>query len=284
MSLRETSSAGISEMRSVPTPPPPDGLRQSLRLQIRVVRALMLREMLTRFGRLHLGYVWAFLQPLLHIAVWFFIRIIIRARGGTADMSPWLFLGAGIVPFLMFMNVGGFVRGSIKANQALIAFPPVKSTDTIISRFLLESITMIAVGIFVFALLITFGEAGWPDSITLLAAVSLGMLLLGLGYGLVMSIANLFFPSIGQLSFILTRFLYLGSGIFYNPDDLPPEVLKWLSWNPCLHGVQLFRHGYSELYTTTVSSLTYLFTVAAVLILMGLFLERATRHRLRDLP
>jgi len=261
-----------------------ESLRHALREQATVVWALMMREVMTRFGRHKLGYFWAFMEPVIHITVWFVIRILIRDRSGTADMSPWLFLGTGIMSFLMFMSMSGYVGGSISANRGLLGFPPVKTLDTIIARFQLEFATLIVVAVALFSGMVVLGVAGWPDSLTTLAVAGGGMMLLGTGFGMCRAIGAAFFPVVSQFNIVITRTLYLSSGLMYDPERLPPEIQYWLSWNPCLHGVQLFRHGYSELYVTTLASPGYLYGWALCLLALGLFLEKVTRHRMKDLP
>lgn len=48
---------------------PLPGFRERLRNQCRVVHALIIRETRTRFGESRLGYGWALLEPILHIAL-----------------------------------------------------------------------------------------------------------------------------------------------------------------------------------------------------------------------
>lgn len=274
--------------RQAPAALPPGiqehSLRHALREQVSVIWALMMREVMTRFGRHKLGYLWVFLEPIIHIGVWFVIRLAIRAGGGAADMSPWLFLGTGVMPLVAFMHMNSYVGGAISANGALLAFPPVKTLDTIAARFLLESGTLIVVAVVLFTGLIAFGVATWPDSLGTLALAGGGMALLGLGFGICKAIAAAFFPVAGQLNVIVVRGLYLTSGIFFDPEKLPPDMQYWLSFNPCLHGVQLFRHGYSNLYVTNLADPWYLFSWALGLVALGLLLERITRHRMKDLP
>ena len=274
--------------RQAPAALPPEipehSLRHALREQVSVIWALMMREVMTRFGRHKLGYLWVFLEPTIHIGVWFVIRLAIRAGGGAADMSPWLFLGTGVMPLVTFMQMNSYVGGAISANGALLAFPPVKTLDTIAARFLLESGTLIVVAVALFTGLVAFGVATWPDSLGTLALAGGGMALLGLGFGICKAIAKAFFPVAGQLNVIVVRVLYLTSGIFFDPEKLPPDIQYWLSFNPCLHGVQLFRHGYSNLYVTNLADPWYLFSWALGLVALGLLLERITRHRMKDLP
>ena len=53
-------------------------LKESFQIQKRVIGALLLREMITRYGRNNLGFLWLFVEPLLITMVitlvWKFIR------------------------------------------------------------------------------------------------------------------------------------------------------------------------------------------------------------------
>lgn len=65
-----------------PLPLPSRGIpwrdfRDRLSIQLRVVHALMLREMMTRFGRSHLGFFWLMGEPLLLMAGVVFVWTLI---------------------------------------------------------------------------------------------------------------------------------------------------------------------------------------------------------------
>jgi len=253
-----------------------------MRLHLGVVGALMLREIKTRFGRHRLGYIWAFIEPVSHIAFWFAIRSIMGMHAQVADMSATLFLATGIVPFIMFSDVASFVRGSIAGNRALLAFPIVRNIDAITARFILESSVMAVVGASTFVLLISIGSADWPARWDLLAVAVAGMLLLGLGFGTFNSITAILSPAYANFLGTINRVLYFASGLMYNPEALPPEIAEGIAWNPALHGVQLFREGYSGIYQCSYADPLYLFLWGAGLLLVGLVLERTTRHIMRE--
>jgi len=280
--VNDPSSQLIPGFTGVPAPPEHPSLRQAFRLHLSVVGALMMREVKTRFGRHRLGYIWAFIEPATHIGFWFLIRSFMGMNLVVADMSPELFLATGIVPFLLFSDVAGALRNSIAGNRALLAFPRVRNIDAIASRFILESSTMLVVGFCTFALMIYYGSAGWPARWDLLALAVAGLLLLGLGFGTFNAIATLLSPAYANILGSTQRILYFTSGLMYNPEALPPEILYWLSWNPTLHGVQLFREGYSDLYHCSVASFPYLLAWGTGLLLTGLILERSTRSIMRE--
>ena len=69
-------------------------LRRSLAIQSRIVRALLLREILTRFGRHNIGFLWLFVEPMLFTlggcGVWSLIDAarVILGRVNDADGRP----------------------------------------------------------------------------------------------------------------------------------------------------------------------------------------------------
>jgi hypothetical protein len=48
---------------------PPEGVAEMFDLRSRMIGALLLREARTRFGRSSLGYLWAVIEPVSHVAV-----------------------------------------------------------------------------------------------------------------------------------------------------------------------------------------------------------------------
>jgi capsular polysaccharide transport system permease protein len=84
---------------------------------------------------------------------------------------------------------------------------------------------------------------------------------------------SVLYPAYTKISGLLNRILYFSSGIFFLPESLPPAVLDYMYWNPALHGVGLFRSGWSSLYDSQIASLGYLLLVSSILLLLGLLLE-----------
>lgn len=248
-------------------------LREGLALQARVVRALILREVRTLYGRHRLGYLWAFFEPLLHMGFWFLLWGLVRHGHAVHDMAPLVFLSCGLIPFFCFKNVAAFVQGAIGSNAALLQFPVVKQIDTVIARFLLKSATMLVVGLGIFGVLIFTGVANWPDDPLEVICAALAMLWLGLGYGTFNCMLCVLFPTYTKFTGVLSRFFYFTSGLFFVPESLPGPVLEYLQWNPALHGVELFRSGWSSLYESRFATFDYLLFFGSILLIIGLVLE-----------
>src|SRR4051812_12881333 len=98
------------------------GMAEGLRTQGRVLLALMLREARTRYGRTRAGYLWAFIEPAVHIS---FFALLFSTRVPVVPLghSMVLFLATGFSTYLGFRNVMSRTQGGYGSNEALLSFP-----------------------------------------------------------------------------------------------------------------------------------------------------------------
>jgi len=79
------------------------GLVRSLQIQMRVIGALLMREIITRYGRDNLGFLWLFLEPMIFTAgvsaVWSITRNL-----HTANLSIVAFAVTGYSAVLLWRN------------------------------------------------------------------------------------------------------------------------------------------------------------------------------------
>src|SRR5690606_29981181 len=111
---------------------------------MRVQYALLMREVGSRFGKNRLGYVWALVEPMMHVAVFIGIKSVIGSLG-PPGIPMALFLITGIVPFLMMRTTMTRVIAAASANRGLLAFPQIMVMDIILARAVLEFVTHAAV-------------------------------------------------------------------------------------------------------------------------------------------
>src|SRR5438270_315599 len=112
-------------------------LWRGLRTQFRVVGALLIREIYTRFGRESLGFAWIVAEPLVFaIPVLFVWRAVRDPHEHGLALMP--FLWSGYLPILLFRHLGGRVLLFIRQNAALLYHRRVTIFDIFIARSLLE--------------------------------------------------------------------------------------------------------------------------------------------------
>jgi capsular polysaccharide transport system permease protein len=255
---------------------------RALGVQGRVIHALIMRELKTRFWKNRLGYIWAIVEPVTHIAVWFLIMQVINANPFADRTRTILLLSTGMVPFLSFRNVASFMESAIVSNQSLLNFPVVRHLDLLLARFLLEAATMTIVGVVVIAGIVFLGYSEPPDDPVRLA-IALGYaLLLGMGFGMMNAVFTMLSDMYKRFLDVLSRLIYFCSGVMYMVETMPDEVRVWLVWNPVLHAVELFRTAYFPLYRTSAASTTYILAWALSMCLIGVIAARLAGARLNQ--
>src|SRR6516164_1193448 len=139
-------------------------LFRGLAVQRRVIGALLIREIYTRFGRQSLGFVWIVAEPLVFAVPVLFMWSAIR---GTHEhgLSVMAFLWSGYLPILLFRHLGGRVLMFISANAGLLYHRRVTIFDIFVGRALLEIGGNIAALIVSFALLYAIGAVDVPRNL-----------------------------------------------------------------------------------------------------------------------
>ena len=137
-------------------------LRVAAATQLRVIGALVLREMHTRFGRDNIGYLWMFIEPsILAVAV-----VGIHAGAGTRfghGMQVASFALSGYVPFLLFRGIVLRAGPTIEANRSLLVHRFITLLDLLVARAVLEFLTISATFLMLLSLFAAFGLANLPD-------------------------------------------------------------------------------------------------------------------------
>lgn len=252
---------------------------EMLELRGRIIGALLLRETRTRFGRSSLGYIWAVLEPISHVVVLCLIYWSIN-RQAPVGPSVTLFFVTGVLPFFLFHKTSLHLGAAVRGSQKVLRMPFVAPTDMIAARMVLEWLTWVVVAMLLILALMAMELAEPPEAPETAALAALVTLGLGVGFGLVNASAMVLWSSWIQIYGMLTRPLYILSGIFFSIDQVPSGLQQWLAWNPVLHAVQWFRVGFRADYATPVLDEVYLLSWVVGSVLLGLCMIRVTRARL----
>lgn len=235
---------------------------------VRTVLALVLREMSSRYGRTPGGYVWAVLEPLAAIIV-LSVGFSLVLRAPSLGTSFLLFYATGYLPFDLYMSVSNQVARAINFSKPLLQYPAVTWLDAVLARFLLNSLTSILVAILLLGgILIATDARTTLDMVPVVRAMALAMLL-GLGVGTLNCALIGLFPIWEVAWSIITRPLFLASGIFYIYEDLPPLAQDILWYNPLIHILGLMRTGFFPTYTAAYVNEVYVLAVSLVLLALG---------------
>ena len=244
-------------------------IRSGWRIQKGVIGALILREVLTRYGRHNIGFLWLFVEPMLFTlgvtALW---TLTGNNHGSSIPIVAFALTGYSSV--LLWRNMPFRCISAIEPNLSLLYHRRVQVLDFYISRIILE----FAGATISFAVLGTFFVAiGWLDPPEDLLQVSQGWLLSAwFGASLAMFLGAAAFSSeiVDRLWHPISYLLFPLSGAAFMVDYLPDLAQKYILYLPMVHGVELLREGYFGSKVHAKYDVMYMVACCAVLSLISL--------------
>ena len=250
----------------------------ALAIQRRVIWALMMREVITRFGRENVGVLWLVAEPMLFTLG---VATLWSAAGMNHGSSlPIIaFAITGYSSVLMWRNTVGRCTSGIQSNTNLLYHRNVKVFDVFVTRILLEEVGATASFL---VLTLVFVSIEWiaPPEDPLL--VVFGWLLLawfGAALAMVVGAATAYSEVLERLWHPTAYLLFPLSGAAFMVDWLPPAAREVVLLLPMVHGVELVREGFFGNQVRTHYDVGYMCLANLILTLVGLFILRDAGNR-----
>jgi len=248
-------------------------------VQVTVVKALMKREMVTRFGKYKFGIVWMIVEPLISTIIIGFI--IGRIAGRTVPEIPYpFFLLNGRILLQLFTGSLKIGVNSIKANQGLLVYRTVCPLDPFIARFLFELgststsfVLFCIIGMWM-GVTLSFG------AIYLLVFCGLLTWLMGCGMGLIFGVSALYYKEMEKVALIFQSPLIFISAVLVPIAALPNAAQEFILKNPLAHTIELSRKALFPFYNNSDTNIIYPFSCAIIVFFAGLYFFRVNRFSL----
>lgn len=233
-----------------------------------VLSQLVSQQLILRYRRTALGYLWTLLNPLLMMSV----MALVFATLFKAELKTFtVFLFAGMIPWNFFSSVVTQSSSAFINNEALIKkiyLPKIIFPWSIACALLIDS-ALSFLALFVIILIIG-GSLSW--AVLFIPIAYLMLFFFALGIGLITSVATVFFRDLQHVILIVMQGLFFLTPIIYKHNALAGGKLAWLvGLNPVIPFIELFR---SPLYQASLPSSSVI--VQAVLLslssmVIGLF-------------
>lgn len=246
---------------------------RSLSIQKRVIFALIMREMLTRYGRNNIGILWLLIEPMIFTLAIMSLAIFARVHH-LSGISVVGFALTGYSCLLFWRNTANRGKQAITSNTGLLFHRNVRILDIFYARILLE----LAGGTASFLLLITIFTSlqlmALPkDAMYVIYAwILLGWF--GTSLALCIGILSEQFDAFGRIWNASSFPLFTLSGAMFMVDWIPEPARSYLLWVPMVHGTEMLRHGYFGSIVPTYESPSYLISINLFLSFMGLSLVK----------
>lgn len=242
---------------------------RSWAIQRRVIGALLMREILTRYGRHNIGFLWMFVEPMLFTlgvtALWTFSG---AKHGSSLPIVAFAITGYSSV--LVWRNMPSRCIGAVAPNLALMYHRHVKVVDIYAARLLLEgagaTCSFVILSLFFIAI-------GWmqPPEDLLKVVAGWGMLIwFGVSLATLLGAWNEQVEMIEKVWHPASYITFPLSGAAFLVEALPRAAQDFVLLLPMVHGVELLREGYFGSAIRAHYDIGYMALCCAGLSLLGL--------------
>ncbi len=250
----------------------------SLKVQRRVLSALLIREMLTRYGRHNIGFLWLFVEPMIFTigvtALWTATKSV-----HGSDLPIVAFALTGYSSVLLWRNMPGRCIGALEANLSLMYHRNIKPLDIYLARLMIE---FSGATISFFTLSLLFILIGWLEAPEDFLEVVGGWLLIA-WFGSVLAIT---LGALSQESELVDKLwhpasylMFPLSGSAFLVSALPPFAQEVVLYIPMVHGVEIVREGFFGSRVDAVYDLSYVIPFSLALSVAALMLVRWSEGR-----
>lgn len=247
------------------------------RIQRRVISALIIRELVTRFGRENIGFLWVMVEPLLFASL---VGILWRYMKGPEmhGVSVVAFVASGYIGLTLFRNSVSRSIRVFTVNGSLMYHRQIKVLDFIFVRFLIEMIGAMMAFLFIGLLLIPFGLFPMPADLGALIAGWSLYCLFTFSLCLVLAPLSELSDALEKLVPVTTYVMIPFSGVFNMTSWLTPEAQKVMYYSPFVHGMELMRYGIFGDRVNAQWDVAVPIAASMIFLLIGLALCRRVRR------
>ena len=191
-------------------------------------------EFKSRFARSKFGGFWMIINPLSQVLIYALILSNVLAAklpGIENKYSYAIYLMAGLLAWTLFSEIIGrcltlFIeQGNLMKKMS---FPRITLPAIVIGSCLLNNVLLFSAMLVIFALL---GHQ-YTLAMLWLIPLTLVVVVLALGIGLILGVINVFLRDIGQVTPIILQMIFWFTPIVYPISIIPAAYHHWLNLNP----------------------------------------------------
>jgi ABC-2 type transport system permease protein len=252
-----------------------------------LIRYMAQRQVARTYQGSYLGLIWAFLSPLLMVALLTLIfseliGIKFREVTGNSSLNFGIFLYCGLLPFLTYSQALSRGVSIIQRNNNLVqgvVFPLEILPLTTIVAALLQNVFGIGA---LLVVLVALGESLHLTTL-LLPLVLIPQLLFTLGLCYLVAVAGTYVPDIRETLRAVIRGTFFITPILWPTGRVPEEWSFLVDYNPLAVLVNAYRDLIINGELPGLESALWFSLFAAALFVVGLFVFDRVKHNFADL-
>jgi ABC-2 type transport system permease protein len=266
-------------------------LRDSRELLVNLTQ----REVSGKYKRSVLGQAWSLLNPLAQVLVFTLVfSLILRIPPDVGDPSGLrsfaLQLLAALLPWAFFANAVSTGMGSLLTNANLVKKVYFPREVLVASSVFALNVTFAIELLVLLAAVLLFGGPGVLVHLLVVPYLVAALTAFGLGLGLALSVANVYFRDTAQFVGIGLQVWFYLTPVIYSIDyvaDQDVEILgrpaeQYLALNPMTHFVECFRNVFYDFRFPALTDLLLVGVIGAVSLVLGYLVFRRYEGRLAE--
>ncbi len=252
----------------------------------RVLRTLMLRDIMNHQRQTGIGYLGTIVEPLvLILALDMAYHFEHHQVAHGISIEDYLTADIGTYYFF-FVHMIGAVSQSVRGNANLFYFREVTPLVVIAASALRQFLTgLVAYSLLIAGLSILLdllqvrSSLQLVDPLRLLAALA-GIAALATVAGVFFGLGELAVPSLRFVDVFFRRIMLFISGVFFFANDLPSNIRVWVLYNPLVHYFEFVKDSLFLSYQSRYAEWSYPVPFIVVGLFMIVVFERVTRRYL----
>ncbi|WP_417584776.1 ABC transporter permease [Nitrincola sp.] len=241
-------------------------------------------EFTTRFARSRLGGLWMIINPLAQVAIYALILsnvLAARLPGIDNKYAYAIYLMSGILAWSLFSEVISRCLTLFIEQGNLIKkmmFPRITLPCIVAGSCTLNNLLLFL------AMLGVFGVLGHAPTLTMLwlLPLTLAVVALAIGVGLILGVLNVFVRDVGQVVPIVLQILFWFTPIVYPLDIIPDDLKGFIALNPMYPVVTAYHDILVYDAVPQLGQVLVIAAIATVLMLLGLFMFRRAAPEMAD--
>ncbi|REG78347.1 ABC transporter permease [Marinomonas pollencensis] len=223
-----------------------------------------------------LSYAWWIIEPLLHMAAYYFVFAFLLDRGDERYVA---FLLTGLVPWLWFSKSVNRAMSSVSKGASLMNQLHVPKVFFPLTCLLQDSLKQVFVFMLLFLYALIYGAPLDGNWLWLVLIVCMELVFI-YSVSLVLAIVIPFLRDLSQIVPALLQFMMFCSGIFFSYKSIPEELHEMFFINPMAVILRCFRDVLVDGIPPPFSLMFYVFFISVVLLLLSYFLYKKFEYKL----
>ena len=241
-------------------------------------------DMVSRFAQSKLGGLWVILNPLSQVLIYALIlsNILAAKLPGIDNKYAYsIYLMSGLLAWTLFSESVSRCLTLFIDNGNLMKkmnFPRITLPSIVIGSCLLNNLLLFVA---MLAIFLALGHE-FTAAMFWLIPLTLCVVTLGFGIGLILGVLNVFMRDIGQVVPIILQVMFWFTPIVYPLDIIPVGYRDMMSNNPLYHLIDGYHQVVVYGHPPALEGIVIVLAISLILVALGLFMFKRAGAEMMD--